>query len=57
MNQTEMTQNENEECQFNFDLERMKKAVEGPSIELPKGLNREELREYLKKRAEEIKND
>lgn len=56
MNQTEMSQNE-EECQFNFDLDRMKKAVEGPSIELPKGLSREELKEYLKKRAKEVKND
>lgn len=51
-----MSQNEDQGYQFNFDLERMKKAVEGPSIELPKGLSREELRECLKKRVEEIKN-
>lgn len=55
MNKTEMSQNEDQDYQFNFDLDRMKKAVEGPSIEIPKVLSREELREYLKKRAEALK--
>lgn len=39
---------------FNFDLERMKIAVESPTIQLPKGLSREDLRKYLKERVEEL---
>lgn len=36
-----------EEVPFNFDLERMKKAVESPSIMLPTGLTSEQLCEWL----------
>lgn len=32
---------------FNFDLERMKKALEGPSLTLPHGLTHEERRWYI----------
>ena len=31
----------------NFDLERMKRAVEGPYITIPKGMKRDELRKWL----------
>ncbi len=36
-----------DECYFNFDLERMKEAVESPAIELPKNLTREEMRLFI----------
>lgn len=36
-----------EDIPFNFDLERMKKAVESPSIMLPKGLTSEQIEEFL----------
>lgn len=32
----------------NFDLERMKKSLNSGFITLPKGLSREELREFIK---------
>ena len=35
------------ESHFNFDLERMKKALEGPTITLPRGLTREERHWYI----------
>ena len=35
------------ECSFNFDLERMKAAVESPAIEMPSGLTREEKRMFI----------
>lgn len=35
------------EPHFNFDLERMKKALEGPTLTLPHGLTREERRWYI----------
>lgn len=38
---------EEEDIPFNFDLERMKKAVESPSIMLPKGLTSEQIEEFL----------
>lgn len=38
---------EEEDVPFNFDLERMKKAVESPSIMLPKGLTSEQIEEFL----------
>ncbi len=41
-----------EHDEFNFDLERMKKAVESPSVELPEGLTFEEFEEFLKSVAE-----
>lgn len=40
--------------QFNFCLERMKNAVESGVVEVPAGLNREERREFLEERAEEV---
>lgn len=46
---SEVTQN-----QFNFCLERMKNAVESGVVEIPKGLNREELRKFLENRAAEV---
>lgn len=36
------------EYPFNFDLERMKQAVEGGTIRIPQGLSREERREWIK---------
>lgn len=33
--------------EFNFDLDRMKKAVEGPTIQFPLGLSREERRKFI----------
>lgn len=35
------------EPQFNFDLERMKKALEGPTLTLPHRLTHEERRWYI----------
>lgn len=35
------------EISFNFDLERMKKAIAGPSITIPPGLSREEMRWFI----------
>lgn len=32
---------------FNFDLERMKKAMAGPSLTLPRGLTHEERQWYV----------
>lgn len=32
---------------FNFDLERMKKALEGPRVTLPRDLTHEERRWYI----------
>lgn len=46
---SDVTQN-----QFNFCLERMKNAVESRVVEIPKGLNREELRKFLENRAAEV---
>ena len=36
-----------EDYPFNFDLERMKRAIESPTIELPKNLTREEMRLFI----------
>lgn len=30
-----------------FDIDRMKRALEGPSVEMPDGLSREELRAFI----------
>ncbi|MEG0868862.1 MAG: hypothetical protein RSD49_06750 [Hafnia sp.] len=43
-----------DEPAFNFYLERMKKAVEGPAITIPRGMRGEELRAYLSNRLREI---
>jgi ribA/ribD-fused uncharacterized protein len=37
----------NEEPEFNFDLKRMEKALEGPFITMPEGLTREEARNFI----------
>lgn len=34
-------------CDFNFDYERMKEAVESESREMPSGLTREQKRQWL----------
>lgn len=36
------------EPEINFDLERMKRAVEGPFRTMPKGLTREEFLEWMR---------
>ena len=36
------------EPHVNFDLERMKTALEGPSLTIPRGLTREERRWYVR---------
>ena len=36
-----------EESEFNFDLERMKIAVEGETIQIPQGLRGKELKEFI----------
>lgn len=36
-----------EDIPFNFDLEQMKKAVESPSVMLPKGLTSDQIEEFL----------
>ena len=36
-----------QEAPFNFDLEQMKKAVESPSVMLPKGLTSDQIEEFL----------
>lgn len=33
--------------EFNFDLERMKKAISGPSLTIPHNLTREQMRWYI----------
>lgn len=38
--------NDEDAC-INFDLERMKKAIAGPSITIPPGLSREEKRWFI----------
>jgi hypothetical protein len=40
---------------MNFDLERMKKAMEGERFLLPDNLSREELRKFLCDKAKEIR--
>lgn len=42
------------EISFNFDLERMKRAVESPTIRIPEGLTREEKRKYILEKIHEI---
>lgn len=37
----------NDCCNCDFDYERMKEAVESESREMPSGLNREEMRQWL----------
>lgn len=37
---------------FNYDLERMKAALEGDTITIPKGYRGERLKEYLKQELE-----
>lgn len=39
---------------FNFDLDKMKAALEGPTISFPRGLTGEQRREFIRKRLEEI---
>ena len=39
---------------MNFDIERMKKALEGPSITVPKGLTHEQRRAYVKAKLAEL---
>ena len=39
--------NPSKDAPFNFDLERMKKAVEAPSYIVPSGLTAEELRDWM----------
>ncbi|MNQ26051.1 hypothetical protein D3C85_392770 [compost metagenome] len=41
---------ESQQEHFNFNLERMKAAVEGPTIQLPSGLSREERRKFIMER-------
>ena len=36
------------ETTFNYDLEQMKRAVEAPVYRVPLGLNRDELKEWMK---------
>lgn len=38
--------------EINFDLERMKKAVEGPFRAIPSGLTLEQLRQWMLQPAE-----
>lgn len=38
---------------FNFDLDRMKKAVEGPINMFPKNLTAEELLEWMKQKSKQ----
>lgn len=33
--------------EFNYDLDRMKEAVEAPYVTLPKGMNSEEINDFL----------
>lgn len=41
--------------EVNFDLERMKKAIEGPYITIPEGLTRKQIREFITGEAKRIK--
>ena len=41
------TKNKTKLNQFNFNLERMKEALDSPTVELPEGLTFEEKREFL----------
>ena len=45
----------NKEEYFNFDLDRMKKAVESETIRIPSGLTREQLLDFIIKTGK--KND
>lgn len=51
----EWTESSDEE--INFDLEHMKKAIEGPYRKIPSGLTREEFREWMMKDADESQSD
>ena len=42
---------------FNFNLERMKQAVEGETISIPTGLTREERREWIRDRLKEVEGN
>lgn len=39
---------------FNFDLDKMKEALESGVISFPRGLTGEERREFIRKRLEEL---
>lgn len=39
---------------FNFDLEKMRAAVESPTISFPPGLTGEQRREFIRERLAEI---
>lgn len=39
---------------INFNLERMKEAVKGPFIEIPKGLSHKDRQEYVRTKLREL---
>ncbi len=39
------------EYAFNFDLDEMEKAIQSPSITVPKGLSRDQFKTWIKSRA------
>ena len=41
---------------ISFDKEEMEKALRGPMIEIPKGLSREEIRDFICGQSEKIEN-
>ena len=43
--------------EVNFDLERMKKAIEGPYITIPEGLTRKQIREFILGQAKRIERE
>lgn len=47
----------NEDPPINFNLERMKQAVEGETISIPTGLTREERREWIRDRLKEVEGN
>lgn len=52
----EMSEEEDLDPPINFNLERMKQAVEGGTISIPVGLTHEERREYIRDRLEEMED-
>jgi hypothetical protein len=49
-----MTANTDAEYTFNFDLEKMKEAMSGPTISFPPGLTGEQRRAFIRMRLKEI---
>lgn len=49
-----MTTDKDTECTFNFDLEKMEKALNSGTISFPRGLTGEQRRAFIREQLREI---